>query len=120
MMELLTAQHPHEVRLPSGLMDLYVQYKQDTRAIVAWLVDHGPGRYKATPKLSIKDLFDLVDAIRAKAVQMPDIIAFHFRQAIAARSRLSKVYRKIDGQDKDQTETVNHEFFTNRYAEKIL
>ena len=96
-------------------MDLYIQYKQDTRAIISWLVDHGPGKYKTSPRLSIKDLFDLVESIRTKAVEMPDIIAFHFRQAIAARTRLSKVFRKLDGR-KETTScaTENHEHFTNR------
>jgi hypothetical protein len=39
---LIRTEHlTNEGRIPSGLLKLYVRYKQDTRAIVAWLVSHG-------------------------------------------------------------------------------
>ncbi|KAG8531266.1 uncharacterized protein KY384_004624 [Bacidia gigantensis] len=112
-MLFMAVQDYHEARLPSGLQDVYVQYKQDTRAIIAWLVSHGPSRYKASQRLSIKDLRKLADYIRTKAVEMPDVIGFQFRQAIAARSRLSKVFRSGIDQSQRFTRTEDHEFFTN-------
>ena len=103
-------------RLPSNLLDVYVQYKKDTRAIIAWLVTHGPGKYKQAQRLTIRELSAVADYIRSKAIEMPDIIAFHFRQAISARSQLSKAFRKFDLKETSQVDTDNHEFFTSRLA----
>lgn len=101
-------------RIPPSLLDLYVRYKQDTRAIVAWLIGHAPRRYICPEALSIRDLFALTRVVRAKAIRMPENIAFHFREAIAARKQLSNFFRKhTAGEDEDQ-ETLNHEYFTMR------
>ena len=105
----------NEGRLPSDLLRTYVQYKQDTKAIIEWLVAHGASGYKDAHSISIRDLYGLAEIVRKKAVQMPDSIAFHFREAIAARTQLSNYFRKqtLDGMEVG-AETQNHEFFTTR------
>lgn len=103
-------------RIPSSLLDLYVQYKQDTRAVIAWLVSHGTSRYKGLRMLSIKDLFSLAEMVQTKAVEMPDTIDFHFREAIAARTQLSKFFRRASSQGTNDQETSNHEYFTTRWV----
>jgi len=108
------AHQTSEGRIPSSLLDLHVQYKRDTKAVTAWLVSHGTSRYKRLRTLSIKDLFSLAEIIQTKAVEMPDTVDFHFREAIAARTQLSKFFRRVSGQGTDDQETSNHEYFTAR------
>ena len=102
-------------RIPSSLLTVYVRYKQDTRAIVAWLVSHGSQEYRRLQTLSIRDLLGLAEIAQKKAVPMPDIIDFQLREAIAARTQMSEYFRTAcsRGQD-DQQETCNHEYFTRR------
>ena len=74
-------------RIPSSLLDTYVRYKQDTRAIIAWLLSHGTRKYKSLKTVSIRDLLCLAEVVQEKAVVMPDTIDFHFREAISAREK---------------------------------
>lgn len=108
----------NEGRIPSGLLKIYVQYKQDTRAIVAWLISHGKREYKGGPTLSINDLFKLAAIVQKTAVELPDILHFHFREAIAARKQLSNFFRNVGLRDDHQT--ANHEYFTERYKDDAL
>ena len=101
-------------RIPPSLLEIYVRYKTDTRAIVAWLVSYGPRRYARPQPLSIQELFVLASVVRARAVKMPENIAFQFREAIAARKQLSKFFRKTSADEEDEQETLNHEYFTTR------
>ncbi|KAK5143267.1 hypothetical protein LTR04_001942, partial [Oleoguttula sp. CCFEE 6159] len=102
--------------LPPSLFDIYVRYKQDTRAIIAWLVSHGTRKYKGLRTVSTRDLLELAEIIQTKEVVMSDTIDFCFREAIAARTQLSKFFRKTSSPgDKDQ-ETIQHEYFTARYT----
>ena len=101
-----------EGRIPSSLLDVYVRYKQDTRAVIAWLASHGTRKYRRLQLLSIRDLFGLAEIAQTKAVELPEIIHFHFREAIAARTQLTDFFRAVNAQD-DQ-ETSSHEFFTQR------
>lgn len=117
-------------QIPPELLDVYVRYKQDTRAIIAWLLGLSHGRRKPkrhSPKtISIRDLVRLVETLRAKKeeIVMPEPIDFCFRKAIAARTRLSEFFReskpkKARGDDdaglnRDDDATGKHEFFTER------
>ena len=101
-----------EGQIPSGLHSIYVQYKQDTRAVVAWLVSHGTSDDKCRTTLSISDLVGLAEIIQKKAVEMPDTIDFLFREAIKARTQLSNFFRRTSSKGKDDEETLNHEHFT--------
>ncbi|KAL9099637.1 MAG: hypothetical protein Q9163_004889 [Psora crenata] len=112
-----TAQQTSHGRIPASLLTVYVQYKQDTRAIVAWLVSHGPSKYKRPQTLYIKDLLDLADTVQKKAVKMPEIIAFHFREAIAARTYMTKFFRRLSTPGSDDQENINHEHFTTCLTE---
>ena len=103
----------NEERIPSCLFQLYIQYKTDTRAIIAWLIRHGSGDYTGRP-LSIKDLFRLAETVRMKAVEIPETIIFQFREAIAARTQLSQFFRKNQNHTYSDPETTNHEYFTSR------
>lgn len=103
-----------EERIPPSLLDIYVRYKQDTRAIIAWLVSHGTCNYKHFRTFSIRDLLGLAEIVQTKAVVMPDTIDFHFREAIAARTQLSRFFRREALYGVDDEATVNHEFFTSR------
>lgn len=111
---MLPCKHPRSSngRIPSDLFEVYVRYKQDTRAIVAWLIRCAPSKHDTN--LSIQDLFDLARVVRDKAVKMPDNIAFHFREAIAARMQLSNFFRGASVKGVCHRETLNHEFFTMR------
>ena len=100
--------------MPSDIYNVYVQYKQDTRAIIAWLVSHGPSKYKRFRTLYIKDLFDLAEIVQNKTVEMPEIIAFHFREAIAARTYMSRFFKGTSPNGADDHATINHEYFTTR------
>ena len=108
---------PSGGRIPPSLFDLYVQYKKDTRAIVAWLLSHGTGKFKSLHKISIRDLLGLAEVVQKKAVVMPDTIDFQFRQVIAARTQLSNFFRTETGSDLMAEDTVNHEFFTQRWVD---
>ncbi|KAK3175945.1 hypothetical protein OEA41_007267 [Lepraria neglecta] len=101
-----------EGQIPSGLHSTYVQYKQDTRAVVAWLLSHGTSDYKCRTTLSISDLVGLAEIIQRKAVEMPDTIDFLFREAIKARTQLSNFFRRTSSKGKNDEETLNHEHFT--------
>ena len=103
-------------RIPPALFDLYVQYKKDTRAIVAWLMSHGTSKFKRLHAVSIRDLLGLAEVVQKKAVVMPDTIDFQFREAIAARTQLSNFFRTKSGPALTFEDTVNHEFFTERWA----
>ena len=99
--------------VPPDLLELYVRYKQDTRAIIGWLLDNGTNRSPYRPKVSIIDLLNLSETIQGRGLIMPDTVDFHFRQAVAARTRLSSFFRKESDGRTDQR-TVDHEFFTSR------
>jgi hypothetical protein len=86
--------------LPSDLLDIYTRYKQGTRAIIAWLVQHSTPKYRST--ISIQDL---LEAIQPRATSMPDAIDFHFRETIVARARLSKFFRMKDTPHVEDVET---------------
>ena len=105
---------PSRGRIPPSLFDLYVQYKQDTRAIIAWLMSHGTNNFKSLHTISIRDLLNLAEVVQKKAVVMPDTIDFQFREVIAARTQLSNFFRTRSGPELTAEDTVNHEFFTER------
>lgn len=101
-------------RIPPNLLDMYVQYKQDTRAAIAWLVSHGTSKYKRLQTLSIKDLFDLAEIVEFKAIEMPDSIDFHFREAVEARSQMSKYFQRTMVEGTTEQDNTQHEYFTAR------
>lgn len=108
---------PDTAKVPSSLVDTYIQYKKDTTAVITWLISHGTTNYQQLSALSLKELVSLADIVKMKAVEMPTTIRFQFREAIAARTQLSQWYRKLnkdlgneDG-DGDQV-TCDHEHFT--------
>ena len=109
-----------EGRIPSSLIATYVQYKKDTGAVIAWLASHGTTKYRSLTALSIQDLFNLAEIVKTKAVEMPGTINFQFREAITARTSLSKWYRKVhDHHEGDDQDTCSHEHFTAWYALKL-
>jgi hypothetical protein len=97
-------------RLPSELLDLYIRYKQGTRAIINWLIQHSTQKYGTT--MTIRDLGDLCEAVRAKPFSMPEMIDFCFRDTIAARRRLSRFFQVQNASHVDKDVTINHEYFT--------
>ena len=101
-------------RIPPSLFDLYVQYKKDTKAIIAWLMSHGSSKFRSLHSISIRDLLGLAEVVQKKAVVMPDTIDFQFREAIAARKQLSNFFRTESDHQLITEDTVNHEFFTER------
>ena len=104
-------------RIPPSLFDLYVQYKKDTKAIIAWLLSHGSGKCKNRGSISTRDLLGLAEVVQKKAVVMPDTIDFQFREAIAARKQLSNFFRTESDHQVVGEDTINHEFFTERYGQ---
>lgn len=102
-------------RMPSSLLQAYVQYKQDTRAIIAWLLSHGPKKYQCLKTLKIQDLFDLASHVQEQTRPVPSVVLFHFREAIKARTHLTRTFRRAD--IKDDRSDYNHEYFTNRLTE---
>lgn len=99
------------------LFRVYVQYKKDTKAIISWLLSHQPAKSSIPlpERISVRDLVAVTDRICAStAVVMPDAIAFQFRQAITARTHLTKVFRKVSRGSRDSACTENHEYFTSR------
>lgn len=104
------------VRISQDLLTTYVRYKQDTRAIITWLLQHGTSRFRSLKTISIRDLMGLAEVVQKKAVVMPESIDFQFRQAIAARTEISRHFRQNSEAfvDDRETTTQNHEFFTTR------
>lgn len=109
-----------EERIPPSLFDVYIQYKKDTRAIIAWLMSHGTSKFKNIHTISIRDLLGLAEVVQKKAVVMPDTIDFQFREAIAARTQLSNFFKTKSSPDVAAEDTINHEFFTERRANACL
>lgn len=72
-------------RIPDTLHCTYVRYKQDTRAIINWLLgmSHGARKDDEIATLTIRDLLGLAQIVQKKAVIMPDTIDFHFRYVFA-------------------------------------
>jgi hypothetical protein len=101
-------------QIPSSLHSTYVQYKQDTKAVITWLVSHGTSDLKCRTTLSISDLIGLAEIVQKKAVEMPDTIDFLFREAIKARRQLSNFFRMTSSKGIDDEETLSHEHFTSR------
>lgn len=101
-------------RISSSLLEIYLRYKQDTRAIIAWLITHGTRDCERLHTVSIRDLLVFAENVQKKGVVMPDTIDFHFREAIAARTQLSKFFRKGATTGVDDQDTTNHEYFTMR------
>ncbi|KAI4206809.1 MAG: hypothetical protein LQ346_000871 [Caloplaca aetnensis] len=106
----------HDASPTTELFRIYVQYKKDTKAIISWLLSHqrADGPTTSPGKLSVRDLLAIAERICATAVAMPDVIAFQFRQAITARSHLSKAFRRVGKASGESASTENHEFFTAR------
>lgn len=102
----------NESRISPSLLETYVRYKRDTRAIIAWLMTHGARNYKRFQTVSIRDLLVFAQKIQRRGLVMPDTIHFHFREAIAARTQLSKFFRREATAGSDDRDTVNHEYFT--------
>jgi hypothetical protein len=112
---LINSSHPSTGSYNSpGLLDTYVRYKQDTRAIIAWLIANGTRKNKCVQAISIRDLMELAETVQRRAVVMPDTVDFHFREAIAARTQLSKTFRREGIPGVGDQETANHEYFTTR------
>lgn len=112
----------HDASPTTELFRIYVQYKKDTKAIISWLLSHqrADGPTTSPGKLSVRDLLAIAERICATAVAMPDVIAFQFRQAITARSHLSKAFRRVGKASGESASTENHEFFTARFVIYLL
>ena len=114
---LLNPSHAlYEGKLPSHLLDVYIRYKQGTRAIMSWLLRHGDHEGQHYDRMSINDMVRLAKTIRTKSLSMPESIDFHFRETIAARKYLSSFFRKTSCSKTDDTGTTNHEHFTTRWG----
>jgi hypothetical protein len=96
--------------LPSDLLDVYVRYKQGTRAIITWLVQHSARKCSTT--ITIQGLLELCDVVRAKPIFMPETIDFYFRDTIAAHRRLTRFFQVEDAPHVDDPTMTNHEYFT--------
>lgn len=116
-MAALLAGLTQDTALTTNLFDVYIQYKKDTRDIVSWLLSHHPTKGAGVRKrISVRDLIAIAECICAEAMDMPEVIAFQFRQAITARNYLSKAFRRVSKADGEPSSTENHEFFTSRYG----
>ena len=101
-------QHFHSF---TELHNVYVQYKQDTRAVISWLVKRGKYSSDCSSKLSVKNLYSLAETIVERSIDLPDTVDFLFGEAIKARRQLSFFFRtQSQGADTDQN--VDHEHFT--------
>lgn len=105
---------PDRNRVAPHLLDVYVKYKQFTRAVISWLITHSAQNQRCLQTVSIRDLLDLAEAVQRKRVVMPDTIDFQFREAIAARTQLSNFFRSESPPGLEDRETINHEYFTKR------
>lgn len=105
----------HNGSLTTNLFNVYIQYKKDTRDVVSWLLSHhSPKGANARTRISVRNLIAIAEHICAEATDMPEVIAFQFRQAIAARNYLSTALRRVSKADGEPLDTENHEFFTSR------
>ncbi|KAL9015153.1 MAG: hypothetical protein Q9173_000221 [Seirophora scorigena] len=105
-----------DTSLTTNLFDVYIQYKKDTRDIISWLLSHHPDKGAGVrTRISVRDLIAIAECICAEAMDMPEVIAFQFRQAIMARNYLSKAFRRVSKADGEPSSTENHEFFTSSH-----
>ena len=100
--------------LPSDLLDLYVRYRQGTRAIITWLVHHSTQTYSTT--ITIRDLLKVCETVCAKTIPMPEMIDYYFRDTIAARTRLTRFFPLEDAPRWEDATTASHDYFTTWYA----
>lgn len=91
---------------------LYLKYKEDTNAVVKWLLQYGTEKDKRSRSLSVKDLQRLVGVACQNNLHHHDSIKYRFEAAIKRRQRLTNHF-KCKGSSHDAA-TVTHEFFTQR------
>jgi len=117
---MATTCQPESKRTPLDLFQTYIRYKQDTRAVVKWLVDYGSVGTTSKQRFQIGDLVGMAYNIRAKGVEVPDVIGFHLKEAIRARVQLSRFFTKTHHSDDEIHDTAKHEFFTARLVPSLI
>ena len=100
--------------LPQESFSIYLRYKQSTRAIVKWLLKHGDHKASRSSALTIRDLSQIACKMRKRPVVMPDVVNFHFRNAIGSRRQLSRIFRSQNASVLAAESTDSHEFFTHK------
>lgn len=91
----------------------YMQYKQDTKTVIEWLLDNGGKQKQYSSALRIRELYSLAANVVKRKVQLPGIVDYCFNEAIKARSKMSRRFRARFADPNDQ-ETAKHEHFTQR------
>ncbi|KIW90412.1 uncharacterized protein Z519_09057 [Cladophialophora bantiana CBS 173.52] len=94
---LLNASHKLSFSgLPPDLLDAYVRYKKNTRALLTWFLQHSPAPPKPVKSLTIKELESMAQAVSKKLRSLPDVVHFYFRETIADRKRFSNLAKIYD------------------------
>ena len=99
------------------MMDSYVRYKQGTRAIVAWLVQHGSCGQRKSKNIPVRALRGLAAVVEERAIPMTDMIDYYFKQTIEERENLSEFFRRDSKNGLVDEDTCNHEYFTSTYVD---
>jgi hypothetical protein len=100
--------------LPSDVLDAYVRYKKATRALLMWFQTQSRSKLPLRKSLAIKELEDLARELVKNVSELPEIIDFYFREAIAGRNVLSKFYHNRTTKDVEvESCTSDHEHFTS-------
>jgi hypothetical protein len=105
--------HTHNFdTLPQDLLDVYLRYKRNTRAILQWLLQHGPEPEKPVKSVTLREMETMARTVREKISSIPDILHFYFRETISDRSKVSKYFLKQSSAATKDQATINHEHFT--------
>ena len=111
-MALRTSHKHHFDSLPPDLLEVYLRYKRSTRAILQWLLQHGPEPDKPFKSVALRELETMARTVREKISYIPDTVHFYFRETISDRSKLSKYFRIQSSAATNDQATINHEHFT--------
>ncbi|KAK5447950.1 hypothetical protein LTS15_009449 [Exophiala xenobiotica] len=109
----LGVSHTHNFdTLPQDLLDVYLRYKRNTRAILQWLLQHGPEPEKPVKSVTLRELETMARTVRERISSIPDILHFYFRETISDRSKLGKYFLKQSSAATKDQAIINHEHFT--------
>ena len=108
--------------MPPELFNIYLRYKQDTRAVLAWFLSHRHTTIDSSliaNQLSVRDLARIALELCKIPVIMPATIEYQFKEMIRARYLMSQLFKKAESLQADGAQisakaTEDHEFFTMR------
>ena len=99
-----------ESKLPADLFDIFKRYKRATGKVLKWLALTSGAIGHDGQTFSLEALKQAAEIVKEKAIEVPEIISYAFRDAIRSRSEISLHFKRSGSADSGKTRS--HEFFT--------